>query len=133
MEFLSKMDDILSLDDRPKIEVEVPEWNVKVYLRAMTGHDREAWEAHVAPSQEGGRPNIQGMRSKMVASCIVGEDGKRIFNVADEVKLASRSAAVIERLFDKCMELNGLTEEDEKKLVENFSETPSEPSSSDSL
>lgn len=129
MEFLSSIEDILNIDDRKKVEVDVPEWNRRVHLRAMTGHDREAWEAHVAPSEEGGRPNIQGMRPMMVAACIVDESGKRIFKTKeDELKLATRSAAVIERLFDKCMELNGLTAEDEKKLIENFGDGQSDSS-----
>lgn len=131
MEFLSKIEEILKIDDRKTIEVEVPEWNYKLRLRAMTGTDRDAFEAHVTSGGQEGSMNVIGMRAKLIASCIVDEDGKRVLGPADEVKLGSKSAAVLDKLFTQCMELNGMSPEDEKKLVENFSETQSEPSTSD--
>lgn len=131
VEFLTKLEDILSIDDRKTIEVEVPEWNCKLRLRAMTGTDRDKFEAHVTAGGQEGSMNVIGMRAKLIAACIVDENGKRVLQDADEVKLGSKSAAVLDKLFTECMTLNGMSPEDEKKLVENFDSTQSEPSTSD--
>ncbi len=126
MSFLNSLDEILGIDDRPVVEFEVPEWNVTVRLRGMTGTDRDAFENHVTKGGQEGSMNIVGMRAKMVAACLVNENGERIASTKDEAALGSKSAAALDRLFAKCMELNGMSKEDEEKLREGFDATDSD-------
>lgn len=128
MEFLSSLSDLLGIDDRKVVDFEVPEWNISVKLRAMTGNDRDAFEAHVTNGGKEGTVNVLGMRAKLVGACLVDADGNRLVPDGSEEKLGEKSAAALDRLFTKCMSLNGMTEEDEKKLVENFEDAPSEDS-----
>jgi len=127
MSFLNSLEEILGIDDRPIVEFEVPEWNITVRLRAMTGTDRDGFENHVTKGGQEGTMNIVGMRAKMVAACLVDEDGNRLVTSAkDEQALGSKSAAALDRLFAKCMEMNGMSAEDEEKLKESFGETDSD-------
>lgn len=131
MDFLSTLDDILGIDDRKIVDFEVPEWNRSVKLRPMTGNDRDAFEAHVTNGGKEGTVNVLGMRAKLVASCLVDSAGNRLVQDGQEKVLGGKSAAALDRLFTRCMSLNGMTEEDEKKLVENFDNAPSEPSTTE--
>lgn len=126
MGFLNSLEDILGIDDRPVVEFEVPEWNTSVRLRGMTGTDRDAFEAHVTKGGQEGTMNIIGMRAKMVAACMVNENGERIVSPMEESKLGQKSAAALDRVFTKCMELNGMSAEDKEALEENFGATGSE-------
>src|SRR5690606_24188934 len=116
MEFMNSLDAILSIDDREVIEVDVPEWNTRVRLRAMTGTDRDAYEVHVTNGGKQGSVNLIGMRSKLVASCLVNENNERIVSPKDEIRLGEKSAKVLNTLFEKCLSLNGMTEDDVKEL-----------------
>lgn len=131
MEFMNSLDQIIGVDDRQVIEVDVPEWSTRVRLRAMTGTDRDAYEVHVTNGGKQGAVNLIGMRSKLVAACLVNDRNERIVSPKDEVKLGEKSAKVLNDLFEKCLSLNGMTEDDVKELEANFEDTPAELSTSD--
>ena len=42
---MSLKEQILKADDLPKEKVNVPEWNVDVYVRALTAAERDGYEA----------------------------------------------------------------------------------------
>jgi len=130
MEFLNSLEELIGINDRPVEEFEVPEWGRKVYLRGMTGTDRDAFEAHVSNGGREGSMNLIGMRAKMVAACLVNAEGERIASPRDEAVLGNTSAKALDRLFTKCMELNGMSQEDEEKLKESFGDGQSDGSTS---
>jgi hypothetical protein len=61
----------------------------------------------------------------------VDPEGNRIFNAGDAKMIGSKSAKSISRIFDKCQEMNGLSEDDVESLVEDFGDGPNEGSTSD--
>jgi hypothetical protein len=65
---------------------------------------------------KGNAKKLQNFRARFVASCIVDEDGNRLFSDKDLVSLGRKSSAPISRLFDVCRELNGMTDADVEEI-----------------
>jgi hypothetical protein len=101
-------------------------------LKGMTGTQRDHFEASMAPRGNSKKPNMENFRARLVVQCAVDEEGNRLFNQGDVKTLGSKSAKALSRVFDKCQEMNGLSDSDVDELTEDFGDTPSEGSTSDS-
>jgi hypothetical protein len=118
---LLNRDQILDYDDLKTVDVEVPEWGGSVRLRMLTAKERDAFEASTVETRGNKmKQNLANIRARLVALCIVDEDGKRVFDSGDVSRLGEKSAAALQRLFMKCNELNGLSDEDVEELAEGF-------------
>ncbi|PRH79407.1 hypothetical protein C6N75_10005 [Streptomyces solincola] len=130
MGFLTK-EQIFAADDLPVEIVHVPEWGGDVRLKMLTAAERDAFEASTVQMRGGKqKQNLANLRARLVALCIVDEEGRRIFQSGDVTRLGNKSASALQRLFDKCNEMNALSEDDIEELTEGFEETPAEDSSS---
>jgi len=120
MTLLSK-DQILGKDDRAHKDVEVPEWDGSIRLQAMSARERDSYEAEAyLANKEGGVKAFENLRARLVAKCAVDDNGELVFkNPADVRALGNQSAAVINRLFDVCRSLNGLSASDVEELEKN--------------
>lgn len=132
---------IVKAEDQQYDEVAVPEWappgdpNPESWilkLKGMTGTQRDHFEATLAPRGNSRKPNMENFRARLVIQCAVDEEGNRLFNAGDLKMLGGKSAKALSRVFDKCQEMNGLSDADVEELVEDFDDTPSERSTSDS-
>lgn len=119
---------ILEMDDIGKSLVDVPEWGGAVYVRALTGSERDAFETSLIEEktvrkgrkQETTRStNLRNMRAKLCALTICDEDGKRLFSNADVKELGAKSAAALDRVFEVAQRLSGLSDDDVDELVGN--------------
>ena len=114
-------DAILQAEDLARELVEVPEWGGHLYIRALTGSERDAFESSVV--EQRGRSvkmNMRNIRAKLVALTAVDEAGKRFFSDADVKLLGGKSAAVLDRLFEIAQRLSGLRDEDVEELAKNL-------------
>lgn len=120
-------------------EVAVPEWappgdenpdSWMLKLRGMTGAERDRFEASMAPKGNSRKPNLVNFRARLIVQCAVDEDGNRMFNSGDIGWLGEKSAKSLSRVFDKCQEMNGLSDADVDDLTEDFGDGQSEPSTS---
>lgn len=129
--FLSAKD-ILEAQDLPEEDVEVPEWGGWVRVRALSGAERDAFEASLI-EQRGRkvRTNMANARAKFVAEVCIDQDGKRIFTPADLDELGRKSAAGLDRVFSVGQRLSGMRDEDFQELTENFTPGPNGGSISD--
>src|SRR5258708_4068624 len=113
-------DDILKAEDTTPEEVPVPEWGGTVLVRGMTGKERDQFEVSLAEEsagavqvqrgRAGGRPpgrNLVNMRAKIVARCVVDDDGNRLFSDPDITALGEKSVAPIDRTFTVAAPLSG--------------------------
>lgn len=123
-------DDILALDDLPRESVDVPEWGGTVYVRTLTGTERDAFEASVMAPRKGARMNTANIRARLGVLCIVDENGERLFSDRDAIELGKKSAPALDRIFTAAQRLNGLSAEDIEELVKNSDSDPSEDSTS---
>jgi hypothetical protein len=122
MSLLSR-DAILAVRDLVTERVEVPEWGGAVLVQAMTGEERDAFEASLyrLRSTNGIMPNL---RARFVAAVVIDEAGARIFTEADIVALGKKSAAALERIFAVGQRLSHLGEADVKALEGNSEAGP---------
>ncbi len=132
-------EDVQKAEDQQFDEVPVPEWAPPgdshpedwiLNLRGMTGRERDRFEASMAPKGNGKRPNMDNFRARLIVQCAVDGDGNRMFNNGDIGWLGEKSAKSLARVFDKCQEMNGLTDSDVDDLTEDFSDGQNEPSTS---
>jgi hypothetical protein len=95
--------DIFGLDDLPRQQVIVPEWNGYVYVRAMTGAERDKLERMISKDAVS--------RAAIAAFVIVDENGKRLFSDSEIEKLAEKSGTALEKVVNAALTFNALTDE----------------------
>ncbi len=121
-------DAILSADDLPREEVDVPEWNGSVFVRTMTAAERDSFEMGVM--QEDGSKDFLNLRARLCARCLVDDKGERLFTDAEAVALGGKSAGALDRIFAVTQRLNGMSAEDVEELAKNLPGDPDEDSPS---
>lgn len=97
-------DQILAAQDLQAVDVDVPEWGGAVRVRMMSGTEREAFTSSMVVAD--GKLNAADYRVRLVAACIIGEDGQRLFSFDDVATLGNKSAAALDRVFQACDKLN---------------------------
>ena len=107
-------DSILSSDDLPKELVQVPEWVGDVYVRTLTGTERDAFEQSMVTKKD--KPNLDNVRARFAVLTICDEAGVRLFTDADAKKLGEKSAAALDRVFAVAQRLNGFSSSDVEEL-----------------
>jgi len=114
---------ILAADDLGILKVSVKEWPdakgkpMALGIRVMTVGERDAYEREWIGKRETG---IENFRTKFLARCLCHpESGERIFTDEQIEKLASKSARVVAKLFDKAMSHNAMSETDVEELAKN--------------
>jgi hypothetical protein len=70
--------------------------------------------------------NLRNARAKLIVLCAVDADGRSMFTADDLGALGRKNAAPIDRLFDACRKLAGMSAEDVDKLTEDFGATPAD-------
>lgn len=110
-----KLADVLALDERPVVSVDVPEWGGTVYLTVMSTHDLDRIQARYLKAQEDPE-QAAGLTAAYVAACWCDENGKRqAITTADVKKLGDQSPKVLRRLMDAAQKLHDDDEEDAEK------------------
>lgn len=126
-------DAILNADDLERRPVEVPEWGGTLYVRSLTGAERDHFETSLFEGQGKGRKeNFANLRARMVALCAVDGEGERLFADADVAALGGKNAAALDRVFDAAQRLNGFRQQDIEELVGNSESAPADASPSPS-
>jgi hypothetical protein len=112
---------IFEVADLQSQTVEVPEWGGSVLVRSMTGADRDAFESSlVTVAADGTRQaDMTNLRAKLVALTVVDEAHNRLFEVSDVARLALKSAAALERVFDAAQRLNGIGAQAQEAALKN--------------
>lgn len=121
MSFLTA-DEIMSADDLKPEPVDVPEWGGTVLVQGMSGTARDAFEAAMLDDKMRGISKdraLENYRARLAAACMVGEDGKRLFQGSAVKRLGEKSAQALSRVVDVASRLSGLTDSDVDELTGN--------------
>jgi len=113
------VEEILESDDRKIEVVHVPEWGGNVILKVMGSKERDAFE--LSCIEKKGRSKEDSMlniRARLLAACLVDQEGNLMFQKHQIDDLGKKSSAVISRLFDKAQRVNLMTDEDIDELSE---------------
>lgn len=98
----------MDVETRP---VEVPEWGGTVYVRTMSGLDRDEFESTAAQLRASG--DLKRLsRALMVASVACDEAGVRLFTLDDLETLAAKNGLALGRIAQAGIALNKLDEEE---------------------
>lgn len=101
----------------PIDRVDLPEIGLTVYVRAMSGVERDAWEKSLLEGRgKNQRVNTDNVRAKLVAKVTCDEKGERVFTDADAVELGKGRVDVLNRIFSKAQELSGVSDKDVEEL-----------------
>lgn len=136
------MGDLILLEDAQRIlqtkdikdeYVDVPEWGGRVRVMALTGAERDAFEASLMSDGKGEDREVtmDNMRAKMVAVAVRKADGERVFTDAQVVALGKKSASALDRIFRVAQRLSRMTDDEVKELAEGLKAAPSGGSGSD--
>lgn len=106
------------------VSVEVPEWGGSVLVRRLSYEEIE--ELGLA---DGGRPDA-GQTARLLARCLVCEDGSQMFSDEEARELARADVAVFTRLFGEVLRINGLLSAELEEMMARFGEAQRDVGSS---
>jgi hypothetical protein len=106
---------ILAHEDLPKRLVNVPEWGGQIYVRTLTGKERDFWETETVPHRKKEKDK-SNLRSMIAALTMCDENGKLLFTPDDTEALGEKNAAALDRIVDIAFELNHFTQSDVEEL-----------------
>ena len=113
-------DDILGSDDLARELVETPEWGGEVYVRCLTGAERDRFEADMLQDEEtDSRKRFYNLRARLVVLAVCDDHNLPLFMLNDVEALGRKSAKVLDRLFSVAQRLSGMTKEDVEALTKN--------------
>ena len=111
---------ILQADDLQRELVEVPEWDGQVYVRCLTGAERDRYEASIIDvNNKDGPPNLENLRAKLVSLTTVDESGERLFSEGDIRALGEKNSAPLQRIFTVAQRLSAISNTDVEELSKN--------------
>ena len=122
-------DAIIAADDIKTREVDMPEWGGSVFVKGVTGAERDNFEA--ANQDSSGNAKLTNLRARFLVRCIVNEQGTRIFADQDAAALGKKSSAAINRLWEVAGELNGTKDSDQEAMEGNSEATGADTADGD--
>lgn len=106
-----KREQIVAAEDIRRESVPVPEWKGDVWVRVMTGTERDAFGKSIISAD--GKPDMTKYRLGLVATCMVDDDGAPLFGLDELADLGRKSASAIDRVYRVAERLNGTGSEAE--------------------
>lgn len=112
---------ILASSDLPTEEVPVPEWGGSVFVRTMSGTERDAFEQSIIEGKaaKGTAAKMVNVRAKLAVRVLVDDKGTRLFTDADANLLGSKSGKALDRVFEVAQRLCGIGDKDVEELEKN--------------
>lgn len=113
---LDSKDVLLGKRDLGLKRVYVPHWASWVWLKTMTGEERDKFEVSCLVN---GKMTYENVRAKLLVHAIVNKDGVRLFGDDEWPALTKKSGAALGILYNDATKLNAITEADVDELVKN--------------
>lgn len=123
---------ILGAHDRVRELVAVPEWGGSVFVRSISGAERDAWELSITGSKTGNTQlNLKNLRARLIVLAACDAEFRPIFNEGDVRALGDRNAKALQRVFEVAQRLAGMTKADVEELSGNSNGESNDDSISD--
>lgn len=111
---------ILQAKDLKNKKIKISEWGVDVYLKAFSGADRIAFQDKIGPLLESKKSSdYMAAMIHLLLITVVDEVGKPVFTETDFDSLQGKSNAILERLAQEAMAINGLSKEADDQAAKN--------------
>jgi hypothetical protein len=124
---LTTADQILGVQDYKIKRVPIPEWGGHVYVRTLTGEQRDRFETRTMLGAEASRENV---RAKFLVEALCDKDGNSVFTPEQVDALGKKSAAGLTRAYNAAADLSVLSDEDLEDLAKNSGSGHGDTSSS---
>jgi len=119
-------DDLLTKDKLEVVEVDLGDETI-VYVRQMTGHERDAFEQSLLTKKKDSKGNVvaieqatEDFRAKLAVQTVCDADGNLILKRDDYLRLSMNiSAAKLEKIINVAQSINGIGEKDREELIKN--------------
>lgn len=98
---------ILAADDSRIEAVDVPEWGGQVFVRMMSGAERDAYERAMYDKSKLGQLG-ENARAHLASLTVCDEGGNLLFSQKDVEALGRKSSAALERVVKVSQRLNKL-------------------------
>jgi len=112
-----------------------------VFVREMTGHEKDIWEQSMLKQKPSGNKNklieyettLDDFRAKLAVVTVCDEEGNLIFKPED-VKMLNKmmSATNIEKIVTAAQRLNAISQQDRDEILKNSEADQTDNSNSDS-
>ena len=94
---------------KPYMElVPVPEMGGDVYVRAMSGRERDDFERWLLAERKSDTDIPEGFRERMLLASLSDENGRPLINEDDISQLMAQPSNVVEALFAAACRINGM-------------------------
>jgi hypothetical protein len=128
--------DILNFNDIVVTKVDVPEWGGYVYVRGMSGTQRERYLESLRDVKGKGKNQdikilLVESSAKLAQQTICDKDGNLLFSSAQIKQLGEKSSKALQRVVDASAKLNGF-DADAEEEAKNDSAAPTEAASASS-
>lgn len=115
--FLSKDALTAAAGKLPVERVDLPEIGGHVYVRGMSGVERDNWERSLVVGKGRRRDyNLDNVRARLAARTICDEQGARLFSDADADTLGTIRVDCLNRIFEVAQRLSGVSDQDVDEL-----------------
>jgi len=123
-------EDLLQIGKVLKLEkVEIAAGKAPVFVREMTGTERDAFEASIVTMRgKNADVNMKDARAKLLVKTLANEKGDRMFKDGEEQVVGAMGAALVDRLFTVAQRINGLSDKDVKELTADLGGAQSDAS-----
>jgi hypothetical protein len=101
-------EELLAPREMPREKIDVPELGGSVYVRALSGLERDAFEADVFYSREKGAAGLRNMRARLAVRCLCDERGTLLMTPEDADALGRQHSHAIDVMFQTAQRLNGI-------------------------
>lgn len=123
--------EILEVDDTQLERVEVPEWGGYLFIKGLTGQERDAFEtASIETRGKVRSVNMINFRARLIALCARNSKGDLLFTRFQIEALGKKSARALERVFSKAQTLSGLGDSDVEQLTQELGKDQNDDSGS---
>jgi hypothetical protein len=102
---------IFAQQDLPVREVKIPEWGGSLYVRRLSGDERDAYEAASRAT-----PGVH-VRAGLVAATACDSSGTPLFSQSDVAAIGAKSGTALDRIFAAAAVHNRITPADIEELI----------------
>lgn len=125
-------DQILSANDLPRVEVDVPEWGGSVCVRMLTAGEKDAFDdENYKLEGKSVKVNRKDFTARLLVRAICDESGNPLFKLSDVAALGKKSEAAMARVEAAALKISKMDKEADEELARPTGD-PANSSSTDS-
>lgn len=114
----------------PKLEINIPEWGGKFFIKMLGGDERDEYDELVASMRddEGELKSMAGLKADLTVKVLYNEKGEQVFKPEDAEEVNKLPSVTIEKIFNKATRFCHLDEKSVEEDIKNLEGSQKEKS-----